>query len=154
MYIRVPALFIRATSPVVRTWWRIRKPRTWGVKALLTRDGRYLVVRHAYGDLLRWGLPGGSYNPNRETPTRAVAREVHEELGITIDSDAFTELDTTVTTLEGKRDTLTILTAPAGTTDLVLSPELSEARWITHPSELGPAPVSRWLTAALRHTEQ
>ena len=38
--------------------WRIGKPRTIGVRALLLdRDGRVALVRHTYAD--HWYLPGG-----------------------------------------------------------------------------------------------
>src|SRR3954469_8864874 len=106
-----------------------RRPTTFGVKALIRHpDGRFLVVRHSYADTRRWALPGGGYKPARETPTEAAAREVREELGILLPPDGFAALDTTVTTLEGKHDTLTILTADALDDAFRLSPEIAEAR--------------------------
>jgi ADP-ribose pyrophosphatase YjhB (NUDIX family) len=147
---RLRALVLRAGSPFLQLWWRIRKPTTFGVKALLRQaDGRFLVVRHSYADTRRWALPGGGYNPTRETPAQAAAREVHEELHLVVPVDAFTVVDTTVTTLEGKHDTLTILTAPATDEILTQSPEIAEARWIANLNELGDAPLSRWLIKAL-----
>ncbi|MEV6267824.1 NUDIX domain-containing protein [Kribbella sp. NPDC051936] len=111
---RARAVLLRAGSPFLQLWWRIRKPTTSGVKALLRRpDGRFLVVRHSYTDTRRWALPGGGYNPARETPAQAAAREVHEELG------------------------------------LLVPPEIAEARWVKDVQELGDAPLSKWLLAAL-----
>lgn len=152
-HVRLPAPVLRALAPVHRLWWRVRKPNTFGVKILL-RDssGRFLVVRHSYSDPKRWGMPGGGYRPDRETPAEAAAREVAEELGLTIASNTLTELETVTTTLEAKRDTLTILAGAAPSAALTLSPELAEARWLSNLDELGDAPVSRWLTAALAHT--
>ncbi|MEV4267433.1 NUDIX domain-containing protein [Kribbella sp. NPDC049584] len=148
--IRVPAILLRAGSPFVQLWWRIRRPTTFGVKALVRQaDGRFLVVRHSYGDTRRWALPGGGYKPARETPAEAAARELHEELGLVLAPESFTVLDTTVTTLEGKHDTLTILTASATSEAFALSPELAEARWLTDLDELGDAPLSQWLLRAL-----
>jgi 8-oxo-dGTP diphosphatase len=147
---RVPAVLLRAGAPFAQLWWRIRRPTTFGVKALIRHpDGRFLVVRHSYADTRRWALPGGGYKPARETPTEAAAREVREELGILLPPDGFAALDTTVTTLEGKHDTLTILTADALDDAFRLSPEIAEARWVTDLDELGDAPVSRWLVRAL-----
>ncbi|MGZ0148764.1 NUDIX domain-containing protein [Kribbella sp. WER1] len=147
---RVPAILLRAGSPFLQLWWRIRKPTTFGVKALLRLpDGRFLVVRHSYADTRRWALPGGGYKPARETPAEAAAREVHEELGLTIRPAEFRVLDTTVTTLEGKRDTLTILTALSVSSETTLSSEIAEARWVKDLQELGDAPLSRWLLSAL-----
>lgn len=151
-HVRLPAPVLRAIAPVHRLWWRIRRPTTYGVK-ILVRDpsGRFLVVRHSYSDSKRWGLPGGGYRPDRETPTEAAAREVLEELGLTLAANALTELETVTTTLEAKRDTLTILEGAAPAAALILSPELAEARWINTIEDLGDAPVSRWLIAALTY---
>jgi ADP-ribose pyrophosphatase YjhB (NUDIX family) len=147
---RFRALLLRAGSPFAQLWFRIRKPTTFGVKALLRlEDGRFLVVRHSYADTRRWALPGGGYKPTRETPAAAAAREIHEELGVALLPDAFTVLGTTVTTLEGKHDTLTILTAFAQGDDLQLSAEIAEARWVKSLQELGDAPVSKWLLLAI-----
>jgi ADP-ribose pyrophosphatase YjhB (NUDIX family) len=147
---RFRALLLRAGSPFAQLWFRIRKPTTFGVKALLRlEDGRFLVVRHSYADTRRWALPGGGYKPTRETPAAAAAREIHEELGVALLPDAFTVLGTTVTTLEGKHDTLTILTAFAEGDDLQLSAEIAEARWVKSLQELGDAPVSKWLLSAI-----
>lgn len=147
---RVRALLLRAGSPFAQLWFRIRRPTTFGVKALLRQDdGRFLVVRHSYADTRRWALPGGGYKPARETPAQAAAREIHEELGLVVPPDAFTILDTTVTTLEGKHDTLTILTAFVEEDGLRLSAEIAEARWVRNLQELGDAPLSKWLLSAL-----
>lgn len=152
-HVRLPAPVLRAIAPVHRLWWRVRKPNTFGVKILL-RDssGRFLVVRHSYSDPKRWGLPGGGYRPDRETPAEAAAREVAEELGLTLAPDKLAELKTLTTTLEAKRDTLTILAGAAPSAALTLSPELAEARWVNDLDDLGEAPVSRWLITALAHT--
>lgn len=147
---RPVAVLLRAGSPFLQLWWRIRRPTTFGVKALLRLpDGRFLVVRHSYADTRRWSLPGGGYKPARETPARAAAREVREELGLAVPPDAFETVHTTVTTLEGKHDTLTILTAFATDERLILSPEIAEARWVESLEQLGDAPLSKWLLSAL-----
>ncbi|HEY3561001.1 MAG TPA: NUDIX domain-containing protein [Kribbella sp.] len=146
----MPAILLRAGSPFLQLWFRLRRPTTFGVKALLRLpDGRFLVVRHSYADTRRWALPGGGYKPARETPAQAAAREVHQELGLHVPADAFTVLGSTVTTLEGKHDTLTILTAFAAEDRLRLSAEIAEARWVKNLKELGDAPLSKWLLSAL-----
>ncbi|MET9314553.1 NUDIX hydrolase [Kribbella sp. NPDC003505] len=147
---RVRAALLRTGSPILQLWWRIRRPTTFGVKALLRlEDGRFLVVRHSYADTRRWAIPGGGYNPDRETPAQAAAREVYEELGLTVPASAFRLVDTAVTTLQGKHDTLTILTAFAFDDALHLSAEIAEARWVKNLQELADAPLSKWLLRAL-----
>lgn len=149
-HIRLPAPVLRALAPAHRLWWRVRKPSTFGVKVLLRDNaGRFLVVRHSYTDPTRWGLPGGGYRPDRETPAEAGAREIAEELGLVLNPANLTVLNTVTTTLEAKRDTLTILAATAPTTTVTASPELAETRWISDISDLSDAPISRWLLAAL-----
>jgi 8-oxo-dGTP diphosphatase len=58
--------------------------------ALIALDGRVLMHRRPlakqHGGL--WEFPGGKVEPD-ETPTIALARELHEELGIVIDPAAF-----------------------------------------------------------------
>jgi hypothetical protein len=55
--------------------------------------------------------------------------EAFEELTLTI-TDAPTVLDTVITTLEGKRDTLTIMQATPVAASFRRSPEIAEARWV------------------------
>ena len=47
------------------------------------RQRRVLLVRHTYGSR-GWDLPGGSMKRG-EAPVNAARREMHEELGVTID---------------------------------------------------------------------
>jgi 8-oxo-dGTP diphosphatase len=152
-YVRLPAPVLRGVGVGLRAWWRIRKPATFGVKVLLIHPddpARCLIVRHSYADRARWGLPGGAYKPQRETPEQAGVREVAEELGLAI-VEVPKVLDTVTTTLEGKHDTLTVMRATPTTATFVRSPEIAEARWV--PAEMSAMPqgepVSRWLVAAL-----
>jgi 8-oxo-dGTP diphosphatase len=131
----------------------MRKPATFGVKVLLIHPddpGQCLIVRHSYSDSARWGLPGGAYRPGRETPEQAGVREVSEELALTV-TDVPTLVGTVTTTLEGKRDTLTIVQATPVSVSFVRSPEIAEARWVRADMAAMPEgePVSRWLARAL-----
>lgn len=136
-----------------RLWWRIRRPRTFGVTALLRHPedpGLVLAVRHSYVDRDRWALPGGRYRPARETPAQAARREVREELGLGIRGE-LEELTTLETRTEGKHDTLTLLAGTAATAQVRCSLELREARWLRTDLADVPSgePVSRWLRRAL-----
>ncbi|WUJ56403.1 NUDIX domain-containing protein [Kribbella sp. NBC_00382] len=112
--------------------------------------GKCLVVRHSYVDRDRWGLPGGGYDPKRESAGEAAIREVAEELALTIEEPP-TVLRSLTTQLEGKVDNLTIVAARPTSADFRLNAELSEARWVAVDlTELpADAPISRWLKLAL-----
>ncbi|AXK45039.1 NUDIX domain-containing protein [Brachybacterium saurashtrense] len=136
-----------------RFWWRVRTPRTYGVKVLLRHPERpelFLAVRHSYVDQDRWALPGGRYRPARETPASAARREVREELGLAIRGE-LAELSTLEARTEGKRDTLTLLSGSADGFEVRTSLELREVRWLR--IDLADVPdgdrVSRWLRLAL-----
>jgi 8-oxo-dGTP diphosphatase len=152
-YVKLPAPVLRVVGVCLRAWWKVRKPATFGVKVLLMHPddpAQCLIVRHSYSDSARWGLPGGAYKPDRESAGQAGVREVAEELALTI-TEAPIVLDTVTTTLEGKRDTLTIVMATPISATFVRSPEIAEARWVRADMSAMPEgePVSRWLTAAL-----
>jgi 8-oxo-dGTP diphosphatase len=53
------------------------------VAALIESDGKLLVCQRRRTDSfgLMWEFPGGKLEPG-ETPARAIARELHEELGV------------------------------------------------------------------------
>jgi 8-oxo-dGTP diphosphatase len=149
----LPAPVLGVVSKCLRAWWKIRKPTTFGVKALLIHPdepAQCLIVRHSYSDSARWGLPGGAYRPGRETPEQAGVREVREELALAV-SEVPTVLGTASTTLEGKHDTLTIVRATPVSASFALSPEIAEARWVRANMAAMPEgePVSRWLERAL-----
>lgn len=58
--------------------WKLTKPVTVGVRVILIKDNKVLLVKHTYQD--SWYLPGGKMK-NGETYEQAIRREVLEELG-------------------------------------------------------------------------
>jgi 8-oxo-dGTP pyrophosphatase MutT (NUDIX family) len=96
-----------------------------------------------------WGLPGGGYNPRKETAEAAAIREVAEELSLQAQQP--TVIKTLTTELEGKVDHLTIVAATPTSEEFRLNAELAEARWVS--IDLGELPadalISRWLRLAV-----
>jgi ADP-ribose pyrophosphatase YjhB (NUDIX family) len=70
-------------TPVFRTWWRMRRSMTLGVRGIaLDEAGRVLLVRHTYAK--GWHFPGGGVE-HGETAPDALMREMAEEGGVTIE---------------------------------------------------------------------
>lgn len=60
-------------------WWRVVRPRTFGVAVAVWSGGRLLVVRHSYKP--GSAIPAG--RPRRgESPAEAAIRELREEVGL------------------------------------------------------------------------
>jgi 8-oxo-dGTP pyrophosphatase MutT (NUDIX family) len=151
---RLPPSAFRLLYRIRRVYWRIAKPTTYGVKALIIHpvdSGRVLLVRHSYGDQSLWSLPGGGYKPTRETPEQAAKRECMEELGIQSGSCALL-LEEHVTTNEGKQGYQKVVRVHAVSDDLVPNGEISEARWVAVDlTDLpGKPAVSKWVHSALQ----
>jgi 8-oxo-dGTP diphosphatase len=73
--------------PLVCIYAAATKPRA---RVLLVHDNRVLVVKNWLG-AGNWALPGGGIEPD-ESPDEAAIREIHEELGFTIEPGALKRL--------------------------------------------------------------
>lgn len=65
---------------------RLTRPRfTAGVTGVMFNSlGEVLIVEHVYHSYPQWGLPGG-YVDHGEDPHEAIAREIREELDLSVD---------------------------------------------------------------------
>ena len=74
------ALRYRLAGHAMRLWWRVRRPRTFGVHAIvLSEAGRIILVRHTY--VPGWRMPSGGRRES-EPPADAILRELREEIGL------------------------------------------------------------------------
>jgi ADP-ribose pyrophosphatase YjhB (NUDIX family) len=77
-------LAVRALVKVLRPFWRMRRGMTLGAQGVvIDGDNRVLLVRHSYSP--GWFFPGGGVEWN-ETIETALARELEEEVGITLEA--------------------------------------------------------------------
>ncbi len=138
----------RVAYRLLRVYWFVLRPRSKGVKCVLTSRDRVLLVRHTYGDP-GWELPGGSLRP-REPPLLAARREVHEELGVAIeDWRALGELNAT---MNRRPVTLHCFQAELERPAVVLDRgELATAGWF--PRRQLPADLGRYVRLILARIE-
>ena len=63
---------------VYRLLWRITRPITLGVRLMMVKEGKILLVKHSYQP--HWYMPGGAVKQG-ELAQDAAAREAREEVG-------------------------------------------------------------------------
>ena len=118
--------------PVVKLYWRIFKPESFGVKVVIIHpddSNLVMLVRHSYGNTDLWNIPGGEYNPKKETAEAAAQREIIEELGVKVLGLEY--LGQYQTGGEGKRDTVTLFSGVIeNLEDIKTNSELSELEWV------------------------
>lgn len=74
----------RVGFQVARQYWRVTRPITLGVLAIVINDsGEVLLVRHSYRR--GWFLPGGGVGRG-ESIGEAIERELREEVGVLCES--------------------------------------------------------------------
>lgn len=114
---------------LLRTYWYLARPNTYGVKVVLIRGDQLLLVQHSYGSG-QWTFPGGSREKD-ETCKEAAKREIKEELDIDLELSEISECGSFVSTREYKRDHVTVCTAR---TDQEATPdpfEIKKATWFS-----------------------
>lgn len=138
----LPARVHRTLLPIafrVRHRWRQwRKTPIEGCAVVITNlAGDVLLVRHSYGPDV-WSLPGGGVASGEE-PEAAARREVHEELGLTL--DRLEALGTHKEEISGAPHTSYLFTGVADERPKPDGREIVEARFF--PSHSLPEPLGR-----------
>lgn len=143
----------RVKFGLAKIYWKLAKPKTFGVKALVFKDGcmdQTLLVRHSYGDTRMWNLAGGGFDPKKENEDDAIRREIQEELGVSPMS--VRKLGTYKTGSEGKVDTVEIFEViiPGLPEESVGDGELQEYGWFSLDYPTGREDVARVVRSAVR----
>lgn len=137
-------LAYRIAQKVRLVYWRVFRPRTYGVKVIgLSADRRVLLVRHSYQSRDLYMLPGGGIHRG-ETALEAAVRELHEETGCVL-GDARIH-GTFFSTAEGARNEITVVVGTASGTPKVDGREILEAAFIPLdplPANIAPATLRR-----------
>jgi mutator protein MutT len=95
---------------ILRVYWRIFKPITLGVRAIVTNDkNEILLVKHTYQNY--WFLPGGGVDKG-ETFEQAIRRELIEETGY--EANIIELFGVYQNTYEGKRDNIVVFVCKNG----------------------------------------
>jgi 8-oxo-dGTP pyrophosphatase MutT (NUDIX family) len=90
------------------------------------------LVRHSYGDRTLWNIPGGGYNPKKESSLDAAVREAQEELSIALKNPRI--IGTYATNSEGKQDSVTIVKDIVEKSTPKWRDEILEVRWVSSSS--------------------
>jgi 8-oxo-dGTP pyrophosphatase MutT (NUDIX family) len=116
----------RVADRLLRLYWFLFRPRTYGARCILVCGHQLLLIRQTYGDQI-WTLPGGGLHRG-ETPEAAVRREVQEEVGIILGTVEY--LGQFVSTQTYNTDTVYVFMAPTPSQAYTIDGrEILEAHW-------------------------
>lgn len=90
---------------IVRIYWGIRKPKTYGALITIWHKGKILLVKNSY--LNYFSLPGGYIRQGEKAVTAAV-RELREEVGINVREEELQLVLETEHDWENRRDNVSI----------------------------------------------
>lgn len=77
------AIIYRFSYPVAVLGWFLVRPRVRAAACIVDYEGRFILVRHTYGNRDKWAIPGGIVGRG-EDPIAAARREVQEEVGLSL----------------------------------------------------------------------
>ena len=132
---------IRLKHRLIKFIWKVTKPTTMGIRAMLIKDNQILLVKHSYTD--SWYLPGGSIK-KYETYDTAIRRELDEELGAKLYS--YTLFGNYTNHFEYKNDNIIILLSTDFNVNGNTDDEISEFQYFKFnnlPKDISPGTLRR-----------
>jgi ADP-ribose pyrophosphatase YjhB (NUDIX family) len=121
-------IFYKFILPIKKIYWFIFRPKTYGVKALIEYNGKFLMIRNSYGHK-HWTFPGGGKKKD-ETPEAGAKREALEEVGILLES--LISLGAYFSRRQHKRDTVYCFYSKVDNDFFQIdNKEIEETNWFT-----------------------
>jgi 8-oxo-dGTP diphosphatase len=126
----------RGAYLLLRAWWYVRRPQTQGAAVALWHEDKVLLVRTSYRDC--YTLPGG-FVRRGEPPEQAARREMREETGIDLPSEALRHAWHGTLQFESRRDTIDIWEVSLGfaPTVCIRDREIVWVGWMEPSAALG-----------------
>jgi ADP-ribose pyrophosphatase YjhB (NUDIX family) len=142
---------IKFIYPVLKLYWFLLRPHTFGVQCVIQHGGAILLVRNTYGRQ-QWTFPGGAI-ARGERPEDAVRREVLEEVGLHLQH--LQNIGAFESTADYKRDRVVVFAGASQNRQVTIDKaEILEARWF-HPWHLPPLSSSATRIMAMwQHQER
>ena len=131
-------LLFYCTHPLIRLYWCVFQPKTFGAKALIFHEKNVLLSKNIHAK--KWGLPGGMIEKG-ETPSACLLRELEEELHLRELKISF-KLGEYSSQQEGKYDTVHVFVIHLASPTFKKAWELQSAEWfpLAHlPEDISPA---------------
>jgi mutator protein MutT len=131
---------IQLIYPLLKLYWFLMRPKTFGVQCVIQHRGAILLVRNTYGRK-QWTFPGGSI-ARGETAEDAIRREVREEVGLHLEQ--IQNLGAFEATIDYKKDHVTVFAGVSPDRRIRIdTAEILEARWfqLKHLPPLAPSAV-------------
>jgi ADP-ribose pyrophosphatase YjhB (NUDIX family) len=135
---------IQLIYPLLRLYWFLVRPKTFGVQCVIQHRDAILLVRNTYGRK-QWTFPGGSI-ARAETADDAIRREVREEVGLRLQH--LQRLGAFAATIDYKQDHVAVFAGVSPDRRVTIDrAEILEARWF-QPQDLPPlAPAAARILA-------
>jgi ADP-ribose pyrophosphatase YjhB (NUDIX family) len=125
---------IQLIYPWLQLYWFLVRQKTFGVQCVIQHRGAMLLVRNTYGRK-QWTFPGGGISRG-EAAEDAIRREVHEEVGLHLQS--LQHLGAFEAIIAYKRDHVAVFAGVSPDRQVTIdTAEILEARWF-QPQGLPP----------------